>query len=114
MSDLNLDGMAIAPGVIETIVSMAVHDVEGVAAVGGSSAGGLRLFGPKSSTQGIEVVADEDDALSITVRVDVYYGSVLPDVADEIREAVVDAVTSQVGLSVASVDVFVDGVQFVD
>lgn len=114
MSDLNLDGMAIAPGVIETIVSMAVRDVEGVAAVGGASAGGLRLFGSKASTQGIEVVADENDALSVAVRVDVYYGTVLPDVADEVRAAVVDAVTSQVGLSVSNVDVFVDGVQFAD
>lgn len=114
MSDLNLDGMAIAPGVIETIVSMAVREVEGVAAVGGASAGGLRLFGSKANSQGIEVVADEHDALCVTVRVDVRYGVVLPDVADEIRAAVVDAVTSQVGLEVARVDVFVDGVQFAD
>ena len=34
MSDLTVDGMALAPGVVETIVSIAVADVDGVASVG--------------------------------------------------------------------------------
>ena len=31
MSELNVEGMALAPGVVETIVSIAVSEVEGVA-----------------------------------------------------------------------------------
>ena len=34
MSELNVEGMALAPGVVETIVSIAVSEVEGVACVG--------------------------------------------------------------------------------
>ena len=42
MNELNLDGMALAPGVVETIVSIAAKEVEGVASVGSAAAGGLR------------------------------------------------------------------------
>ena len=39
MNELNLDGMALAPGVVETIVSIAANEVEGVASVGSAAAG---------------------------------------------------------------------------
>lgn len=110
MSELNLEGMAIAPGVVETIVSLAVREVEGVVSVG--PAGGLRLFGNRQGGQGIEVTADEKDELHVDVHVDVRYGISLPKVAEDIRTSVADAVTSQVGLKVAAVDVYVEAVQF--
>ncbi len=114
MTDLNLDGMAIAPGVVETIVSIAVNEVDGVASVG-SASGGLRgMFAGKSSTQGIEISVDDEDRLCIAVRIDVYHGHVLPDLAAQVRSAVADAVASQVGIQVASVDVYIDGIQFAD
>ena len=97
MTDLNIDGMAIAPGVVETIVSIAANEVDGVASVGPSATSGLRaMFASKPSTQGI----------------DVYYGLVLPERAAQVRMAVADAVASQVGIQVASVDVYIDGIQF--
>lgn len=110
MSELNLEGMAIAPGVVETIVSLAVREVEGVVSVG--PAGGLRLFGNRAAGQGIEVTADENDELHVDVHVDVAYGVSLPKVAEDIRRSVADAVASQVGLNVAAVDVYVESVQF--
>ena len=113
MNELNLDGMALAPGVVETIVSIAANEVEGVASVRSAAAGGLRsVFGAKPSTQGIDIAVDEDDKLVISVRVDVYYGYVLPDLAANLRQAVADAVASQVGAQVSSVDVYIDGIQF--
>lgn len=115
MSELNLDGMAIAPGVVETIVSIATNEVKGVASVGPSSAGGFRsVFAAKPSTQGIDVAVGEDDKLNVSVRIDVYYGYVLPDLAASVRQAVADAVASQVGVQVGSVDVYIDGIQFAD
>ena len=115
MSDLNVDGMALAPGVVETIVSIAVAEVDGVASVGGASAAnrGIRAaLGSKPATAGIQVAPGEDDALQISVRIDVYYGHVLPDVAAAVRQSVVDAVASQVGATVESVDVYIDSIQF--
>ena len=48
------------------------------------------------------------------MRIDVYHGHVLPDLAAQVRSAVADAVASQVGIQVASVDVYIDGIQFAD
>ena len=109
MSELNVEGMALAPGVVETIVSIAVSEVEGVACVGsaGAQGRGIRaVFGQKPSTQGIEITVNED--------IEVYYGFVLPEVASSLRQAVADAVASQVGVEVASVDVYIDGIQFAE
>ena len=117
MSELNLDGMAIAPGVVETIVSIALSDVEGVASIGSTNAAnrGIRqVLGGKPSTQGIEIEADDEGKLQVSVHLDVYYGQVLPDVADRVRAAIADAVASQVGAEIASVDVYIDGIQFAE
>lgn len=114
MTDLNIDGMALAPGVVETIISIAANEVDGVASVGSSSAGGLRsMFATKPTTQGIEIDVTDDDKLHIGVRVDVYYGYPLPDVAAGIRSSVADAVVCQIGIPVDSVDVYIDGIQFI-
>ncbi len=114
MTKLNLEGMELASGVIETIVSIVVQEVEGVAAVGPTVAGGFRsVFVAKPSTQGIDVVVDEEDKLQISVRIDVYYGYVLPEVAANVRKVIVEALSSQVGASVDAVDVYIDGLRFV-
>lgn len=113
MTELNLEGMALAPGVVETIVSIAVNEVDGVASVGPSGTGGLRsVFASKSLTQGVDIAVDENDKLRISVRIDVYYGYVLPDLAAHVRQAIADAVASQVGIPVGSIDVYIDGIQF--
>lgn len=113
MTDINVDGMALAPGVVETIVSIAANEVDGVASVGPSAASGLRsVFGSKPSTQGIDITVDDDEKVRISIRIDVYYGYVLPDVAANIRQAISDAVIGQVGIPVSAVDVYIDGMQF--
>ena len=115
MSELNLDGMAIAPGVVETIVSIAVGEVEGVASLGSAGTGRmLSVLGGKPSTQGIELEVDDDGNLKIAAHVEVYFGQVLPAVADRVRSAIADAVASQVGVEVSSVDVYIDGIQFAE
>lgn len=115
MTDLNVKGMAIAPGVVETIVSIAAKEVEGVACVGTPAASGIaQVFGAKPSTQGIEVDIDEQDKLHVSVRLEVLYGYVLPDLADAVRASIADAVESQVGVEVGSIDVYIDGIQFAD
>lgn len=115
MSELNVDGMALAPGVAETIISIAASEVEGVASVGsaGSANRSLRtVFGQKPSTQGIDVATDESGALQVSVRIEVQYGYALPDLAANVRQAIADAVAGQIGVPLASVDVYIDGIQF--
>lgn len=114
MTDLNFDGMAIAPGVVETIISLAARDVDGVASVGDPTTSGIMslIGGGKPSTQGIEIETGEDESLYVAVRLYVKSGYVLPDVAAEVRQAIADALETQVGAKVSAVDVYIDGIQF--
>lgn len=117
MTDLNVAGMAIAPNVVETIVSLAVKEVEGVELVehkGNANRLIRGVLGDKGAASGVEIDTPEDDKLTIAVHVTVVYGSVLPDVAAEVRQSVADAVSTQVGIEVGAVDVYIDGVRFVD
>ena len=78
MADLNIEGLAIAPGVLETIVSLAACDVAGVAAVGDLATSTIRTFiGGKPSTQGVDVSVNEDSELEVAIRVSVKSGYVL-------------------------------------
>lgn len=112
MSKLNFEGMAIAEGVVETIVNIAIQDVEGVASITSSSAPSILGLGKKNSSKGVEIKVNEDDTLSVSARVHVVYGYSLPAVAQSIRESVADAVMTQIGITVSNVDVFIDGIQF--
>lgn len=113
MADLNLDSIALADGVAETIVSLAIQDIEGVASIGGGAAASiLGALGSKPAAQGVSVTANEDNTLSVDVHMTVVYGYALPDIADAVRAKVADAVLTQVGVPVSSVDVYIDGIQF--
>lgn len=112
MSEVNIEGLALADGVVETIISIAVQDIDGVASVGARAPQGLLGAFARPSTQGIEVGLNDNDALDVAVHVEVFYGSVLPDVAAQIRENVANALLSQVGLNTSSVDVYIDAIRF--
>ena len=114
MAELNVDGMAIAPGVVETIVSLAAQNVDGVACVGDPTTSGILSFlgGGRPSTQGIEIECDEQSVLHVSLRLYVKSGQVLPELAANVRQAVADAINSQIGVTVESVDIFIDGIQF--
>ena len=114
MSDLYVSGMAIAPNVVETIVTMAVRDVEGVAGLVSDPTGGFLslLSGGKPAAQGVAVDVDENDKLHISLRLEVNSGYVLPDIAANVRKAVADAIAMQVGIDVGAVAVFVDAIKF--
>ena len=114
MAELNIDGVSIAPGVIETIVSLAAQSVDGVSCIGDPTTSGFLsiIGGGRPSTQGIEVEADEDNKLHISIRLCVESGQILPELAARVRQAIGDAANSQIGLDVGSVDIFIDGIQF--
>lgn len=114
MSDITTEGMAIAPGVVETIVTLAVREVPGVASVGSVSTGIRALLSNKTSTQGVSVTADEDGSVAVELALNVLSGYSLNEIVNAVRAAVADALLSQVGLSVSRVDIRVDGIQFQD
>ncbi len=114
MSDeFRLEGLGVAPGVLDTIVTVATESVEGVASVGSAGLAGLVQKGSRKGTaRAVDVIAEEDGSLCVKVHIRVLYGSKLRVVANGVQEAVIDALSSQVGVEVACVDVYVDGLVF--
>ena len=113
MSTLNVEGMSIASGVVETIVSIAASEVEGVASTGSYTVSGIRsLINNKPSTAGVEAHVDDDEKLHISLHVEVYYGYVLPDLAQKLRQSIADALKMQMGVDVGCIDIYIDGIQF--
>jgi len=114
MSDeIRLEGLGVAPGVLDTIVTVATESVDGVAAVGASGIAGLVQKGSrKASSRAVDVAVGEDNSLTVSAHIQVTYGHRLREVAAQVQAAVTDALSSQVGVDVAAVDVFVDGLVF--
>ena len=113
---IELDGVSIAPGVVETIISLAAAEVLGVSGVG--TAGAISAIaaafnaGKAIPTTGIKLAKGEDGKLSVEITIQAYYGYRLTEVAENVRLAIADAIKGQTGADVASVDVYVDGLSF--
>lgn len=108
--EIRLDGLGVAPGVLDTIVSLAAEGVNGVACVGSAGLAG-RVAKKAAKSRGIDVTL-ENDELKAVVHLHVRYGEPLQAVARGVKTAVAEALESQVGKPVAAVDVFVDGIVF--
>lgn len=106
------DNMTLAPGVVDTIISIAASEQEGVASIGTATGGFFARIANKPTTSGIQTRYADDGRLEVVLHIVVEHGYVLPDLADKLRKAVADALMVQAGVEVASIDVFVDGMQF--
>ena len=112
-NEINVDVLSIAPGVMETIISVAASEVDGVASLGNFAASGIRsMLVSKPSTSGIETKMGDDGKLYVAVHVEVYYGYVLPELAAALRGAIAESLATQAGVDVSAVDVYIDGIQF--
>ena len=112
----NTQSLTIAPGVIETIISLAVQQVEGVAALATFTAVNadniIRVLGRKQSSPAVLVLEEEDGRIVVDVHIQVLYGYPLPAIASSVRKAVADALDSQVNISVSEVNVAIEAIQF--
>lgn len=105
---LILDGLTVAPNVIDTIVRLATEQVEGVAGVGGSVS--LR----KGSSRAVDIKVNESGRLILDVHIQALYGAKLHQVAADVKLSVHDALSVQVGTTPEEVNVFIDGLVFVE
>lgn len=111
-NERHVENMTLAPGVVDTIISIAASEQDGVASIG-TPAGGFfaRIFN-RPTTSGIQTRYDADGRIEVVLHIVAECGHVLPKLADDLRQAVADALLVQAGVEVASIDVFVDGIQF--
>jgi len=100
----------ISEEVIAIVAGIAASEVEGVAGMCNTFAGGIaELLGKKSFAKGVKVELN-DDTTSVEIALVVEYGCKIPDVAWEVQERVKRAVESMTGLDVIKVNIYVDGI----
>lgn len=109
-TEMRFEGLDVAPGVIETIVSLAASDVDGVACVEGTGLAGLMQKAGRAKV--VEVSLADDETFVVTVHLSVTYGRPLRAIASDVQQAVADALISQTGHAASSVNVFIDGIVF--
>lgn len=108
--EIRLQGVTIAPSVLDTIITLAVNQVEGVAFA--SSGQGLGGLVNRAAGKAVEVSSAEDGSVTVGVHITVAYGIPIHTVARSVQDAVAESIRSQVGAPVAAVDVYVDGIEF--
>ncbi|MGN0149628.1 MAG: Asp23/Gls24 family envelope stress response protein [Clostridia bacterium] len=109
----SVGNIKISVDVVSTIAGIATAELEGVAGMYSSFAGGIaEKFGAKKNpSKGVKVEMTED-----TVAIDLYivvdYGVRIPELAWEIQENVKNNVETMTGLSVEKVNIHIEGVSF--
>ena len=105
------DSLTFSNGVIEKIVALGLQDVPGVV---GMKGGFLNLvqdaFGVRDARKGVTVEVTPDSAVRVNLSVFVAYGAYAPQVFEDVKRAVVNAVTGMTGLEVAGVNLRIEDV----
>jgi uncharacterized alkaline shock family protein YloU len=106
-TELSLEGLDIAPGVVEQMVDLAAGSVDGVASVETSTLGKI-----SKASKSTEVALDDDGRFVVSLHVTAVYGRPLRQLGAAVQEAVSDALESQTGHAASRVDVFINSIQF--
>ncbi|MCD8180475.1 MAG: Asp23/Gls24 family envelope stress response protein [Firmicutes bacterium] len=108
-----IGNIKISVDVVSTIAGIATSEVEGVAGMSGTFAGGIaEMFGAKKNpSKGVKV-----DMTETSVTIDLYivvdYGVRIPELSWEIQENVKNNVETMTGLDVLKVNIHIEGVSF--
>ena len=100
----------ISQDVLEMIAGAAALEVEGVSGLAGNTMG-EQLLGRKKLSKGISILWESDN-ITVDVTIQIKYGSIIPEVAKQVQEAIMSGIEAVSGLKVAAVNVRVGGVTF--
>ncbi len=100
----------ISQEVLEMIAGAAAVEVEGVTGLAGGSVSD-QLLGRKKLSKGISVLWESDN-ITIDISIQIKYGSIIPEVARKVQEAIIANVEATSGMKVTAVNVRVGGVTF--
>lgn len=104
----------ISDDVIAIIAGLAASEVDGVAGMSGSGIGSVaEMLGKKNLAKGVKVQVGDKQAV-IDAYIIVEHGAKIPQVAEAVQANVRQTVESMTGLEVVEVNVFIQGVHFVD
>ena len=97
--------------VLATIAGLAAVDVPGVAGMSGGFVDGLtELLGRKNLSKGIKIELGEKE-IAVDAAIVAEYGRSIPEVAETIRENIVQSIESMTGLRVREVNIRVQGLK---
>lgn len=106
--------MLISDEVVAITAGVAATEVEGVAGMSSGFAGGIvEAFGRVNLAKGVKVVT-EGDKTTVDLYVILKYGFRIPDVAWNIQEKVKNTVEALTGITVETVNIHVQGIDFDD
>ena len=100
----------ISEEVLEMLAGAAALEVEGVTGLAGGKVS-EQIWGRKKLSKGLTILW-ESDQITIDISIQIRYGSIIPEVAKKVQEAVVASVEATSGLKVSEVNVRVGGVTF--
>ncbi len=104
-------GVTINDSVVAKVAFKALGGIEGIHALGGTSARALAGLRGDKGTPGISVDMREG-GVDIDITMSIVFGASVPAVAEAVRKAVSDQVTATTGLPVRAVNVMVTDVVF--
>ena len=104
-------GVTISDSVVAKVAFKAISTIEGIHALGGTSARALAGLRGDKGTPGISVDL-RDGSVDIDVTMSMTFGFSVPVIAEAVRKAVSEQVTATTGLPVRAVNVMVTDVVF--
>jgi len=112
--ELSIAGIGISKEVIAAIVTRSAERVEGVARVGDNDVASslVNVFTRRKSSEPSVDSFIENGKLRVGVHLAVFYGYPFTALAADVREAVSNGISSQIGVDVAAVDVSIDSLVF--
>ena len=111
--DEPIGNVKISVDVVSTIAGVATSEIEGVAGMAGTFAGGIAemLGAKKNPSKGVKVDMNEKN-VTIDLYIVVDYGVRIPELSWEIQENVKNNVETMTGLEVLKVNIHIEGVSF--
>lgn len=107
-----IGNIKIAVDVVSTIAGIAADEIEGVANMYSTFAGGIvEKLSKKNASKGVRVEMNEDSVI-IDLYMIVDYGVKIPELAWEVQENVKSSVETMTGLDVEKVNIHIEGISF--
>lgn len=102
----------IADDVVGVIAKLAAAEIDGITGMNTSIANGIaEIMGKKNHSKGIKVQI-ENGVVKIDAHVTIDYGVYIPETAKKVQANIKRSIETMTGLSVDTVNVFVQGIAF--
>lgn len=105
------DSLTFSNGVIEKIVALSLHDVPNLVGMKGGLIDRVQgTFGMSTVRQGVSIEVRPDGSIMVTIAAIMAYGAYAPQIFEDVKVAVVDAMRRMTGLTVAGVTLRIEDV----